>query len=305
MAKLTISTISSGYASVAALNAAFDAIEAAMENTLSRDGTSPNSMAANLDMDSNRILNLPDPASAGEPATKSWTETNYGTGADASATAAAASAAAAAASESAAATSETNAAASETAAAASAAFLPSISGGDALKLVRANAGETAFELFTASYGDASGPASAVNERIAVFDGTTGKLLKDGGVAVAGLQTYDADTAKTDVVQSFSVAQRGTVSALTSGTTITPDFAAANNFSLTLAHNATLANPTNLTAGQHGSISITNTTYTLAYGSYWKFEGVAPTLPLSDTSLIAYYVESTTRITATLIEAPSS
>lgn len=39
-----------------------------------------------------------------------------------------------------------------------------------------------------SAGDVSGPASAVDERIAVFDGTTGKLLKDGGVAVAGLAT---------------------------------------------------------------------------------------------------------------------
>lgn len=30
------------------------------------------------------------------------------------------------------------------------------------------------------FGDVRGPASAVDERIAVFDGTTGKLLKDGG-----------------------------------------------------------------------------------------------------------------------------
>ena len=33
-------------------------------------------------------------------------------------------------------------------------------------------------------GDVVGPASAVDERIAVFDGTTGKLIKDGGKTVA-------------------------------------------------------------------------------------------------------------------------
>lgn len=41
-------------------------------------------------------------------------------------------------------------------------------------------------------GDVNGPTSAVADRLAVFDGTTGKLVKDGGVAVAGLQPADAD-----------------------------------------------------------------------------------------------------------------
>lgn len=35
-------------------------------------------------------------------------------------------------------------------------------------------------------GDVVGPASAVNDRIAVFDGTTGKLLKDGGSSIADI-----------------------------------------------------------------------------------------------------------------------
>lgn len=37
-------------------------------------------------------------------------------------------------------------------------------------------------------GDVVGPAGAVDNRIAVFDGTTGKLIKDGGVTVAELVT---------------------------------------------------------------------------------------------------------------------
>jgi hypothetical protein len=108
------------------------------------------------------------------------------------------------------------------------------------------------------------------------------------------------------VQSFSVAQRGTVSALTDGATITPDFAAANNFSVTLGGNRTLANPTNLTAGQSGIIVITQDgtgSRTLAYGSYFKFSnGTAPTLTTtaSAVDVLAYYVESSTRITAKLV-----
>jgi len=128
-----------------------------------------------------------------------------------------------------------------------------------------------------------------------------------GLAIGtDVQAYDADTAKTDVVQSFTVAQRGAVSALTDGSTITPDFAAANNFSVTLGGNRTLANPTNLTAGQSGVIKISQDgtgSRTLAYGSYFKFpQGTAPTLTTtaSAVDILAYYVESSTRITARLM-----
>lgn len=128
-----------------------------------------------------------------------------------------------------------------------------------------------------------------------------------GLAIGtDVQAYDADTAKTDVVQSFTVAQRGAVSALTDGATITPNFALANNFSVTLGGNRTLANPTNLTAGQSGAIVITQDgtgSRTLAYGSYFKFPtGTAPTLTTtaSAVDVLAYYVESSTRITARLM-----
>ena len=126
---------------------------------------------------------------------------------------------------------------------------------------------------------------------------------DIGVSV---QAYDADTAKTDVVQSFTAAQRGTIVALTDGATITPDFAAGNNFSVTLGGNRTLANPTNLTAGQSGVIVVTQDGTggrTLAFGSNWKFPGgTAPTLTTATSSVdvIAYYVESSSRITARLV-----
>jgi len=56
--KPTISNISSGYASTTTLNSNFTALRDGFDNTLSRDGSTPNSMAADIDMNSNDILNV-------------------------------------------------------------------------------------------------------------------------------------------------------------------------------------------------------------------------------------------------------
>lgn len=147
------------------------------------------------------------------------------------------------------------------------------------------------------------PAGAINVTGSLSVGANA-VLNASNIGTS-VQAYDVDTAKTDVVQTFTAAQRGTVSVLTSATTVTPNFATANNFSLTLGHSLTLANPTNLTAGQSGAIVITQgsgTAYTVAYGSNWKFSGGTPTMStaLSSVSTLVYYVESATRITARLI-----
>jgi hypothetical protein len=121
-------------------------------------------------------------------------------------------------------------------------------------------------------------------------------LPDAAITVAGV----------NLAQSFSAAQRGTISALTDGATITPNFALANNFSVTLGGNRTLANPTNLTAGQSGAIVITQDGTggrTLAFGSNWKFPGgTAPTLTTAANAVdvLVYYVENGSRITARLV-----
>lgn len=60
MAKLTLLDIVSGYAVVSTYNTNNTAIETALENTLSRDGTAPNAMAAILDMGSNKVQNVAD-----------------------------------------------------------------------------------------------------------------------------------------------------------------------------------------------------------------------------------------------------
>ena len=60
MAKINLDDISAGYISVATFNANNQTIEDAIDNTISRDGTAPNTMEANLDMNSNKITNLTD-----------------------------------------------------------------------------------------------------------------------------------------------------------------------------------------------------------------------------------------------------
>lgn len=58
MAKITLSDLTTDVGSAAVHNSNNDAISAAFENTLSRDGTLPNEMEANLDMNDNCILNV-------------------------------------------------------------------------------------------------------------------------------------------------------------------------------------------------------------------------------------------------------
>jgi len=141
-------------------------------------------------------------------------------------------------------------------------------------------------------------ADAFETTIAVVDPTADRTIT--------LPDATGTVALLSAVQSYSAAQRGTISALTDGATITADFAVANNFSVTLGGNRTLANPSNQTAGQSGCIWITQDgtgSRTLAYGSQWDFTGgTAPTLSTAAASVdcLVYAVQSSTKITATLI-----
>ena len=56
--KPTIAPITSGHASITALNANYVALRDAFDNTVSRDGSSPNTMSADLDLNGNDITNV-------------------------------------------------------------------------------------------------------------------------------------------------------------------------------------------------------------------------------------------------------
>lgn len=59
MAKLTLTDITTNrLTSIATYNSNNDLIEAALENTLSRDGTTPNAMAADIDMNGYTLVNF-------------------------------------------------------------------------------------------------------------------------------------------------------------------------------------------------------------------------------------------------------
>lgn len=70
MAKVTLPTFSSltnESSFLSQLNTAMASLAAAIELTLSRNGTTPNTMTEDLDMNSNRILNLPAPTGDNDP----------------------------------------------------------------------------------------------------------------------------------------------------------------------------------------------------------------------------------------------
>ena len=101
-----------------------------------------------------------------------------------------------------------------------------------------------------------------------------------------------------------------VNALTDGTNISVDFNAGQNFTVTLAGNRTLDNPTNCVAGQVGSIFIVQDatgSQTLAYGTSWDFAGgEAPTLSTGGNAIdrLDYIVHTSTDVQALLTKAYS-
>ena len=124
-----------------------------------------------------------------------------------------------------------------------------------------------------------------------------------GTTIQELQSGDTINgyAQTGATNTYTGAQIGSISTLTDGATITPNFALNNSFTVTLGGARTLANPTNLVAGQSGVIIINQDGTggrTLAYGSNYDFGGgTAPTLTTTANAqdMIAYFVVSTSRI----------
>jgi hypothetical protein len=160
-------------------------------------------------------------------------------------------------------------------------------------------GTTLTDFVPYTLGIQGGSSSAISS--ALLKGNNLSDLNDAATARTNIGLGSA--AKTDVVQTFTASQIGEVTGLTDGASIATDLALSNNFSVTLAGNRTLANPTNVVAGQSGSIFITQDgtgSRTLAYGGYFKFVGgTAPVLSTAAASVdrIDYVVASATQIHA--------
>ena len=137
----------------------------------------------------------------------------------------------------------------------------------------------------------------------LYDNTGYKII--GIVNPDGTNLIFSDLA---TANTFTAAQRGEITSLTDEATITPNFNDSNFFSVTLKGNRTLANPTNLVAGQSGSIFITQDatgSRTLAFGSYWDFAGgVAPSLSTGANVVdrLDYVVRNSTSIHTQLSKA---
>ena len=158
-------------------------------------------------------------------------------------------------------------------------------------------------------GGAAALALLTSTEIGIIDGatlSTAELNYVDGVTSAIQTQLDAKGVGDAVLasdQTWTGAQRGTISALTSAASITIDFDAANHYSVTLGHNAAFANPTTEDAGQSGSIFITQDgsgSRTASWGTQWLFAGgTAPTLTTTAAAVdrIDYIVAAADKIHA--------
>ena len=133
-------------------------------------------------------------------------------------------------------------------------------------------------------------------------GTNNQFLTTNGSGVLSWSS-PAGGVSLSVANTWTAGQRAEITTLTDGATITPDLNDSNNYVVVLGGNRTIANPTNITAGQSGSIFITQDgtgSRTASWGSYWDWAaGTAPTLSTgaSQVDRIDYIVRSSTSIQA--------
>ena len=140
------------------------------------------------------------------------------------------------------------------------------------------------------------PAGLTSTELGYSDGVTSAIQTQ-------IDTKGTGDASLATANNWTAGQRGEITALTDGATITIDMADSNNFSVTLGGNRTFANPSNDTAGQSGSIFITQDgtgSRTASWGTDWEFAGgTAPTLTTTAAASdrIDYVIRSGTSIQA--------
>ena len=168
--------------------------------------------------------------------------------------------------------------------------------GDAIEFRGIQSGGTVITPADGSVSNAKMASQAVTSAI-IADDTIVNADINSSAAIA-LSKIAKDTAAT-----WTAGQRVEVTALTSAATVTIDLADSNNFSCTMAHNITFANPSNIVAGQSGSIFLTQDgsgSRTGSWGTNWDWVGgTAPTLTTTAAAVdrIDYVVRSATSIQA--------
>ena len=151
-------------------------------------------------------------------------------------------------------------------------------------------------------GVPAGPTAAVSTNTTQLATTAFVVAEIADEVGTTVQAFDADTAKTDVVQTFTAAQRGDITEL-SGTSFTLDLNASNNFKLSPSGTFTVAlsNLASAAEGQTGSIFIVYAgTESGSFPTTMKFVGGAAGIALTSTAgaidRIDYIVMNSTTVT---------
>ena len=154
-------------------------------------------------------------------------------------------------------------------------------------------------LSTATIGPVNGTTIPSSKTLVVttdigvtVQGYDATLLNDADIGVS-VQAYDADTAKTDVAQTFTTSQRGTVTTDNDGSF---DLNATNNFLCTPTGGVTLTF-TNITAGQSGNIVLVNgSNHTIAAAAATKVASTTlATISATGTYWLSYYSPDGTNV----------
>jgi hypothetical protein len=155
---------------------------------------------------------------------------------------------------------------------------------------------TSVQAYDAQLADIAG-LTPTDNGVVIGNGTnfvveSGATLKTSlGLTIGtDVQAYDADTAKTDVAQTFTASQRGTVTTDNDGSF---DLSVTNNFACTPTGSFTLTF-TNMTAGQSGFILLVNgSNYTVsAHANTKVVSGSLTTISATGTYLLSYWTNGT-------------
>ena len=166
--------------------------------------------------------------------------------------------------------------------------------------IRVNSGGTAWEAYTPSSGtgDVVGPASAVSGNIATFDGTTGKLIQDGGKALPTgtiVGTTDTQTLTNKTIEAGTFTNGYTEEVFALGTSGSLALNPANGSIQTCALTGDPTFTDSLAAGQSIVLMLTNgASYTVTWPTItWVTSGgnVAPTLTAAD-ALVFWKISTT-------------